>query len=299
MVRTPERVKKFDLEEKRRIDGDLTRMSIEYIHRQANKNQPFFAYIPLTAMHFPTLPSKDFAGKSGNGIYTDLLMQTDHYVGKIAEAVKAAGVEDNTLFIFTADNGPEHPDNGDGQYTGWTGPWAGTYFTALEGGLRVPFIAKWPANISAGIRSNDIVHLVDLFPTILELAGAALPDDRLIDGKSMAGFFSGKSAKSPREGFPIFVGSDLYAVKWRDWKAHFIWQDSKYSPKKEYSTVAKVVNLIQDPREERQVIEPVNSWLQYPGVSMLVKFKQSQALQANIPMGAPDNFVPEPLRKPQ
>jgi len=292
----PQRVKKLDLDAKRSIDGELTNMAIDYISEQAKQKTPFFAYVPFTAMHFPSQPHSDFAGVSGNGIYTDLLMQTDHYVGRIMDAVKQAGIEENTLFIFTADNGPEHPDNGNGQYTGWTGPWAGTYFTALEGGLRVPFIAKWPNSIAKGSRSNDVVHLVDLFPTLLEIAGVELPTDRLIDGKSMVNFFSGKSGTSPREGFPVYVGSELYAVKWRNWKAHFIWQESKYSPKLEYSTVAKIVNLIQDPREERQVVEPFNAWLQYPGVGIIVDFNKSQALQANIPVGAPNSFVPSALK---
>lgn len=292
----PTKVKKFDLDAKRSIDGELTDMAIDYIAQKAKTSEPFFAYVPFTAMHFPTLPSKEFAGKSGNGIYADQLMQMDHYVGKLAQAVKDAGIEDNTIFIFTADNGPEVTLNGGGQYTGWTGPWAGSYFTALEGGLRVPFIVKWPGKIAKKTRSNEIVHLVDLFPTLLEAAGAQVPTDRIIDGKSMQDFFAGINKKSPREGFPIYVGDDLYAVKWHNWKAHFIWQDNKYSPKLEYSTVAKVVNLIQDPREERNAIEPNNAWLQYPGIGMIVDFKRSQALQKNVPKGAPDSYVPAPIK---
>lgn len=293
----PTRVKKFDLAAKRSIDGELTNMTIEYIKEQADKKEPFFAYVPFTAMHFPTQPSDEFAGRSGNGIYADLLVQTDHYVGQISDAIKKAGIEKNTIFILTADNGPEVAANGNGQFTGWTGPWAGTYFTALEGGLRVPFIAKWPDHIPKGTRSNGIVHLVDLFPTLLEAANAELPNDRLIDGKSMNQFMAGKTDKSPREGFPVFVGDDLYAVKWRNWKAHFIWQDSKYSPKKEYSTVAKVVNLIQDPREERQAVEPYNAWTQYPGVGVLLGYQKSLARQPNIPKGAPDSFIPAALKR--
>lgn len=293
----PKRVKKFDLDAKRSIDGELTDMVIDYIKAQARSKEPFFAYVPFTAMHFPTLPSDEFAGKSGNGIYADLLVQTDHYVGQISKAINKAGIEDNTLFIFTADNGPEATDNGNGQYTGWTGPWAGTYFTALEGGLRVPFIAKWPKQIPKGTRSNEIVHLVDLFPTLLEAAGAEIPDDRVIDGKSMNQFMSGKTSESPRDGFPVFVGDELYAVKWRNWKAHFIWQDTKYSPKKVYSTVAKVVNLIQDPREQRQAVEPYNAWTQYPGMSVLLDYQKSLALQPNIPKGAPDSYQPAPLKR--
>ena len=292
----PELVKKFDLDAKRHIDGDLIDMTVDYIRDRADDKAPFFAYVPLTAMHFPSLPSDEFAGVSGQGIYTDLLMQTDQYVGRVQNAIREAGIEENTIFIFTADNGPEAVENGNGQYSGWTGPWKGTYFTALEGGLRVPFIAKWPGQIPSSARSNEIVHLVDLFPTLLNLAGAEVPQDRIIDGQSMVEFFTGQSTKSPRQGFPVFVGDELYALKWRNWKAHFIWQDSKYSPKKQYSTVAKVVNLIQDPREERQAVEPYNAWVQYPGTAVLLDYHKSLQLQPNIPKGAPDSFKPAPIK---
>lgn len=214
----------------------------------------------------------------------------------MSNAIRKRGVANNTLFIFTADNGPEDPQNGNGQYTGWTGPWAGTYFTALEGGLRTPFIAHWKNKIPAGSRSNGIVHLVDIFATVLDAAGSELPKDRLTDGKSMLPFLSGKENKSPREGFPIFVGDELYAVKWRDWKAHFIWQATKYGAKKRFSTVAKVVNLTQDPREERQVVEPYNAWLQYPGIGLITEFENSKRIQAHVPVGAPDSYVPAPVK---
>jgi arylsulfatase A-like enzyme len=290
-----ERVKPFDLEGKREIDGELTRLASDYITQQSKTDQPFFAYIPLTAMHFPTLPSEAFAGKSGHGIYADMLIQTDHYIGLIDQAIQSSGQSGNTIFIVAADNGPEDPENGDGQYTGWTGPWRGTYFTALEGGLRAPFLIRWPGVTNPGARSNGMVHLVDIFSTLTEAGGADVPNDRIIDGVSMRNLFSGATVTSPREGFPIFVGAELYAVKWRDWKAHFIEQDSKYSPKREYSTVAKVVNLVQDPREERQAVEPVNAWIQYPGMGVMLGYHKSLALQANIPLGAPDNYVPAPL----
>lgn len=292
---SPKRVKRFSLEVKREFDSELTAMAEQYIHSHADADKPFLLYVPFTAMHFPTEPSKAWRGRSGAGMYADMLMQTDSYVGRIHKAIKDAGIADNTLFIFTADNGPEDPQNGDGQYTGWTGPWAGTYFTALEGGLRTPFIAAWENRIPGGTRSNQIVHLVDIFSTVLEAAGAELPQDRLIDGKSMLAFFSGETKKSPREFFPVYVGDELYAIKWRNWKAHFIFQQTKYSPKQVFSTAPRVVNLLQDPREERQVAEPYNSWVQYPGIGNLVRFKRSQRLQPNIPVGAPDDFVPAPL----
>ena len=292
----PVKVKEFSLEAKREIDGELTAMAERYIQSHANDDSPFLLYVPLTAMHFPTEPSREWRGKSGAGMYADMLMQTDFYVGRIYQAIEDAGIADNTLFIFTADNGVEDPVNGNGQYTGWTGPWAGTYFTALEGGLRTPFIATWKNRIPAATRSDGIVHLVDIFSTVLDAAGVKAPQDRLIDGKSMLPFFSGETDKSPREFFPVYVGDDLYALKWRNWKVHFILQETKYAPKQVFSTAPRVVNLLQDPREKRQVAEPYNSWVQYPSARNLVRFEMSQRLQGHIPVGAPDNFIPEPIK---
>lgn len=288
---SPRQVKPFDLQAKRMLDEEITQRTIDFMQRSNKAGKPFFAYVPMSAMHFPTQPSPKFQGRSGHGEYTDLLMQTDHLVGTMLNSLEQMGIADNTLVIFTADNGAESPDNGNNQYSGWTGPWAGTYFTALEGGIRAPFIARWPKKIPAGSRSNEIVHLVDIFPTIASITGAALPADRPIDGVNMEGFFTGSRKGSGREGFPIFVGNDLYAYKWRNWKVHFTWQESKYSAKQTFSTFPKVVNLIQDPREERQAAEPYNTWTQFL-MQSLIQFQLSAKQYPHVPVGAADDFQP-------
>ncbi len=288
----PEKLKRYDLKERRRIDAELTRRTIEFMSKHARAKKPFFAFVPLTATHYPTLPHPDFDGKTGYGEYADMLVQTDHYLGRMLSALEELGVEDNTLVVFTADNGPEDPDNGNDRFNGWTGPWAGTYFTAREGGLRAPCILRWPGKIPPGRRSNEIVHIVDFFTTLARLAGAKVPSDRPIDGLDLSDFLLGKSDKSGREGFPIFVGNDFYALKWRNWKVHYIWQESKYSPKEVLSTVPKVVNLITDPREERQVAEPYNTWIQYPMMKVLADFQKSVKQYPNVPLGAPDSYKP-------
>jgi len=288
----PKKVKLYDLNERRIIDAELTRRTIDYMQRSKDAGKPFFAYMPLTATHYPTLPHPDFAGKSGHGEYADMLVQTDHYVGQILDAIKKLGIEENTIVILTADNGVEHPDNGTGQYSGWSGPWAGTYFTAMEGGLRVPFIIRWPGKVPAGRVSNEIVHQVDIFPTLAKIASANIPNDRAFDGIDVGDFLLGKREKSGREGFVIFVGDDLRAVKWRNWKVHYAWQERKYDPVLRYSTVPKVVDLIRDPREERQVAEPYNVWLQFTIIPLIVEFQTSVQRYPNVPMGSPDNYTP-------
>jgi arylsulfatase A-like enzyme len=288
----PKKLKRYDTAAKRLIDAELTRRAIGFMERSKATGQPFFAYVPLTMTHYPVEPHPDFAGVSGHGDYADSLMQTDYYLGQMLDALDQLGLTDDTIVIFTADNGPEHPDNGNGQASGWTGPWVGTYFTAMEGGLRTPFIVRWPERIPAGRVSNEIVHLVDIFPTLAALAGAEIPNDRAIDGIDMTDFFLGKHDRSGREGFVIFVGNDMRALKWRDWKIHFAWQETKYSPIERFSTVPKVVDLTRDPRESRQVAEPYNAWIQYPLARLVGEYKASIQRYPNVPMGAPDDYVP-------
>lgn len=288
----PKNIKLYDLDARRRIDAELTHRTIEFMQRQTKAGKPFFAYVPLTATHFPTLPHPSFAGKSGHGDYADMLVQTDAYVGQMVAALEKLGIAKDTIVIFTADNGIEHPDNGDGQYAGWSGPWAGTYFTAMEGGLRVPFLIRWPGKVPTGAINNEIVHLVDIFPTLAMWTGADVPTDRPTDGVDMSDLFTGKRAKSGRDGFVVYVADDLRAVKWHDWKIHFGWAETKYSPVQRYSTAPKVVDLTRDPRETRQLAEPYNAWVQFSVTPLLGALQGSMKKFPNIPVGSGNSFVP-------
>lgn len=116
-----------------------------------------------------------------------MLAQTDAYVGELLDAVDQLGIKDHPLFIFTADNGPE----GAIPHQGFSGPWRGTYFTGLEGSLRVPFLMRWPGKIPPKRVSNDIVHEMDLFPTFARMAGGTVPGDRVIDGVDQTDFLTG------------------------------------------------------------------------------------------------------------
>ncbi|MGA7869287.1 MAG: sulfatase-like hydrolase/transferase, partial [Candidatus Binatus sp.] len=137
---TPKNVKVYDLNERRTIDRELTERAIDFMQRSVTDHNPFFAYIPYTQLHFPTLPEAPFQGKTGNGDFADVLVQMDDYAGRLLDAIDQMGVRDNTIFIFTSDNGPEMFE----PYYGFSGPWRGTYFTAMEGSLRVPFLMRWP-----------------------------------------------------------------------------------------------------------------------------------------------------------
>mgnify|MGYP000512814469 CR=1 FL=1 len=133
---TPKAVKPYNLTERRKIDTELTRRTIDFMKRQTDVGKPFFVFVPLTQVHLPTIPHPDFVGKSGNGDFADSVMETDYHVGEMLDAVKKLGISDNTIVIFTSDNGPEEV----GAYRGTSGFWRGNYFTALEGSLRTPLL---------------------------------------------------------------------------------------------------------------------------------------------------------------
>ena len=276
----------YDLEMRRRIDAELTRRSCSFIQRQVAKKKPYFLYVPLTQLHFPTIPHRDFEGVSKKGDFADSVMEMDARVGQIIDAVDASGTAENTLFIFASDNGPEYRR----PWRGSAGMWTGTYHTAMEGALRVPLVARWPGRIPTGFVSNEIVHVVDLFPTLAEVAGVKVPDDRPIDGVDQLPFFTGKTEKSNREGFVYFIKDEIRAAKWRDWKMHFVWEVEPNAGANHLET-PYLFNLIQDPKEESDV-SSTQGWVRGPIRKMILAFQASLKHVPPIPAGAPDDFVP-------
>jgi arylsulfatase A-like enzyme len=214
---TPRQVAVLDVDRRRSMDAEIASRAVEFIKRNASAAKPFFAYVPFAQVHMPTLPNLEFAGRTGNGDWADCLAEMDYRTGQILDAIKQARIENDTLVEFTSDNGPEATNPWEGD----NGPWRGTYFTAMEGSLRTPFIIRWPGKVPAGRVSNEIFHIVDLFTTLAHVGGAEVPRDRPIDGVDQLDFFLGKQEASNREGFPAYVADRLSAVKWRNWKAHF------------------------------------------------------------------------------
>ncbi|WP_419340697.1 arylsulfatase [Achromobacter sp. PD1] len=275
----------YDLEMRRRIDEELTRRSCEFIGRHAG-NTPFFLYVPLTQLHFPTIPHRGFEGRTGKGDFADSLVEMDARVGQILDAVRDGGIEDDTVFIFASDNGPEYRR----PWRGSAGMWTGTYHTSMEGSLRVPLIVRWPGQVPAGRQTNEIVHVVDLFPTLARIAGLEVPSDRPIDGVDQSGFLLGKQEKSAREGFVYYIKTELRAAKWRDWKMHFVWEVEPNAGPNHLET-PYVFNLVQDPKEETDV-NSTQGWVRGPIRRMINAFQDSLKTHAPIPPGAPDDYVP-------
>ena len=276
----------YDLEMRRKIDAVLTERSCEFIQRNANK-KPFFLYVPLTQLHFPTLPHRDFEGISKQGDFADSLIEMDARVGQIIDAIDQNHLTDNTVFIFASDNGPEYRR----PWRGSAGMWTGTYHTAMEGALRVPLIIRWPNKIPAGKVTNEMVHVVDLFPTLAQIANLETPKDRVIDGLDQSQFLLGKQEKSNREGFVYFIKTELRAAKWRDWKMHFVWEVEPNAGANHLET-PYLFNIVQDPKEESDV-NTTQGWVRGPIRKMVINFQNSLKEHPPIPPGAPDEFQPK------
>jgi arylsulfatase A-like enzyme len=235
----------YGREKRATIDREITDHAIDFIKRKAKAKQPFFAYLPYTQTHEPVDAHPDYKGKTGNGSFADVLAQTDAYVGELLDTIDKLGLKDNTIFIFTSDNGRE----GIKRSFGFTGPWRGTMFSPYEGSLRVPFLIRYPGKIPARKVSNEIVHAVDVIGTLAKFTGNEVPQDRILDGVDQSGFLMGKSEKSARESVVIYIGNELFGVKWRNWKMLIkeIDEDSYAIQKMAYPSI---YNLIVDPKEE-------------------------------------------------
>ena len=289
--KTPKNVALYNSAKRKTVDKEFTDLAVKYIKKNAKGSKPFFLYIPYTQTHMPVDPHPDYKGKTGNGGYADVLAQTDAYVGAILGEVKKQGIEDNTIFIFTSDNGPE----GFAPHEGFSGPWRGTYFTGLEASLRVPFLIQWPGKIKADTLTNDIVHEMDLFATFAKIAGGKVPKDRIIDSVDMTDFFTGKAKTSGRESVVVYNGTDVYGVKWRNWKMMIreisgIASGESAPPR----ALPTLYNLLQDPKEQRPMrLAPDNLWVRYPASQVLIDHAKSLGKEPPIKAGTPDPYVPK------
>lgn len=183
---------------------------------QANKSKPFFLYVPHVMPHVPIFVSDHFKGKSGRGLYGDVIEELDWGVGEILSALKRVGIENDTLVLFMSDNGPFLSY---GTHAGSSQPFREGKLTTFEGGVRVPFIARWPGKVPASRVSDELVTGLDLLPTIAKLTGAGLPQAK-IDGVDLSRLLLGEPDAKGRESFAYFSGSELHAVRSGKWKLH-------------------------------------------------------------------------------
>ena len=242
------------------ITKRYTEEAISFIKK--NKEQPFFVYLAHNLPHIPLFASKEFLGKSKRGLYGDVLEEIDDGVGKIMNVLKAEGLADNTIVVFTSDNGPWLPFKTHGGSAGLLKAGKGTTW---EGGMREPAIFWGPGLIKTGL-VTDIGSTMDLFTTFSSLAGVEIPNDRIIDGKDLSQTLMNREA-SPRKSILFYRGTELYAARLGDFKAHYMTQGAygEFGEYKEHNPPL-LYNLSHDASEKfdiakqhPDVIEQINA----------------------------------------
>lgn len=201
-----------------RFTTDFTRRTIDFIRRNSELGQSFFVYLAHPMPHVPLHVSEEREGKSGAGLYGDVIAEIDWSVGQIRNALRETGVEKDTLVFFISDNGPWLSYGNHGGSTGKLREGKGTVF---EGGVRVPFLAVWPGILPHNATVKAPAMTIDLFPTLAQLIGADLPE-REIDGKPMWKLLRGESNVSPQEAYYFYYNTnELHAMRSGKWKLHF------------------------------------------------------------------------------
>lgn len=281
----------FDKTAKSLIDEKIAQHTVAFIDKQAKAKKPFFIYAAFTQMHPPMNVHPDFSGKSGGGLYADILTELDYRTGQILDALKAAGVENNTIVVFSSDNATAPLAAMGG---GSNGPWRGNFFTPpYEGSYRVSAMVRWPDRVAAGRQSQEMLTAEDWLPTLAGLIGESkrVPADRPIDGVNAADFVLGKSETSGRNSV-LYLGLDgqIMSVKWKNFKVIFRKSNSMEDPIADVQ-LPIVYDLLNDPGERWNLWEQTMDmgWVLVPVTKEIIAFKQSVAKYPNIKTG--ENFT--------
>ena len=266
-------------EGQRRVTRAYTEEAIRFIRQ--HRDQPFFLYLPHTAMHVPLFPHQDFVGKSQNGVYGDWVQEVDWSVGQVLNTLRELDLAKNTLVLFTSDNGPWASK---GKAGGISGHLRGSKGCTLEGGVREPTLCWWPDTIKAGRVSDAIVGTTDVLPTLTSLAGVKLDQRRKIDGVDASPLLLGTTNDSPRTTWHYFKGTQLKAVRSGPWKlalsAQTLGMGIREKPADLSSPQMRLYNLQEDLGEVNDVAG------QHPEVVARLT-ELAAAMKADIGSGSP------------
>ena len=248
------------------VDEEFLGGAKDFIGRQVRANRPFFVWFNTTRMHVFTHLKPSSLGKTGKGIHADGMVEHDGMVGELLRELDDLGIADNTIVLYTTDNGAELALWPDGAMT----PFHGEKGTTWEGGLRIPMMVRWPGVVKPGTQYNEIISLIDWFPTLCAAAGVPDIKENMkrgftalggknfrvhLDGYNFLPFFKGESKDAPRDAIYYFdQGGNLNAIRWNDWKLSFA-QASKgniATSTREVPAWALIANLRMDPYERGQ-----------------------------------------------
>ena len=273
------------------VDAEIVRRSLDFIDRSVAADTPFFLWHNATRCHVWTHLAPKWQGKSGFGLFADAMMELDWEVGQILDKLDELGIADDTIVLFTSDNGAEvfsWPDGGNHPFRGEKG-------STYEGGFRVPMVAKWPGVIEPGTIVNEIMAHEDWLPTLLAAAGQPDAKEKLLtgleagdktfkvhlDGYDFTPYFTGEVAEGPRREFFYFSdNADLMAVRYNAWKLNFkTIVGNLFTGKEDSTNVPVVTNLRQDPWERYQTESMLYGrwwgeklWTMVPAITIVGEF---------------------------
>ncbi len=238
------------------LTGRYVEESIKFIRKNVNAGQPFFLYLAHMYVHVPLFVPERFVNSSRNGRYGGAVACIDWAWGELDQELKNLGIAENTLVIFTSDNGSRAADDGNNQGRGSNAPLRGTKFTTYEGGFRLPCLMRWPGKIPAGKVIHEMASSLDFLPSLAALTGGKLPA-KAIDGVDISELITGKNKHSPRDTFFYMSMGNICAVRKGKWKLHRCRRD-RHSP--DFAAVKELFNL------EEDCAECVNLYEGYPEV---------------------------------
>ncbi|NOZ55284.1 MAG: arylsulfatase [Calditrichaeota bacterium] len=278
-----------DFEHEKVLDK-LTEKAVNYIESQ-KKGQPFFLYFALTAPHTPILPTKPFRGKSHTNAYGDFVLQVDYTVGQILDALKRAGLEENTIVIFTSDNGcSPRADFKElaryGHHPSYV--FRGHKADIFEGGHRIPFIVRWPAKVKPGSTCDDVVCLTDLMATMAEITHYKLPDNAGEDSVSILPDLLGTATKPVREAIVHHSVNGSFSIRQGKWKLELCPGSGGWSDPRPVVAVMSDLPPVQLYDLTQDISERRNLQAEYPDVvKRLTALMQSYADRGRSTPGKP------------
>ena len=275
----------------------LAKYSVEYINERARTpDQPFFLYVPYGSPHTPIVPTEEWKGKSGINAYADFVMQTDDAFGQILDALDKNGFADNTLVIFTSDNGCSKAANftqleeAGHAYSAWM---RGSKADIWDGGHRVPFIVRWPGKVKAGSTSDQLLCMTDVFATIAELTGKPLPENSCEDSVSFYPALFGNPIESTRAGIIHHTVSGHFGYRMGKWKLCLAYGSGGWTAPKEGEAKKKGLPEAQLYDLENDPAETTNLYLSNPETSerLLKQLEQDVFSGRSTKGAASDNDV--------
>ena len=299
------RVKPFTPAVRAEIDYEFVDRSIDFMKRQQAAGKPFFLYLPFSMGHAPNLPARSFAGRSRIGNYGDKIMEGDYHVGQILDALKDLEIDNDTIVVFASDNGPfgdvcrEFGNEGTPD-RGTSGPFRGELGEVTEGSIRTVGLIRWPGQVQAGTSSYAMFSIMDFFPTLASIVGGKMPTDRPIDGVDQSDVLLGKSTDGHRDSLLSFIGPQLVAARWKQWRIYFTDMHPTGTGTQRLGGIGsanssmagypRVYNVELDPHEDLNVAS-LFAWVGDPAFEAIREYERSVAEYPNPPAPNLTHFV--------